>query len=307
MPETASGASAGPPVNTGGSSVAATVSGASATWPAKLNTGCGGAGWCRQFIGVNGDGGISGMPAADGDAQVSVICPAKMYNKKCPICEAHAVAKKEGDEEAARELAPRLQVVSWVVNMKDTSAGPMLWSMGFRMDSDFIKLTRDPESGALLQVDNPEEGFNVHFQRQGTTVKDTRYSGLIVARKPSAIEEAWLEYAVAHPVPSTLVKRDYDEIKALYEGAGSTTDDDDKPAEVKPKAEVADEKPKFQSKVRPKEPEPEPEQAAAEPEQSDTPEADKKPPASAAAAASGMSKADELRAKLAARKAAQAK
>ena len=242
-----------------------------------------------------------------GPDRASVICPAKMYNKKCPICEAYAAAKKEGDEEAAKELAPRLQVVSWVVNMKDTSAGPMLWSMGFRMDSDFIKLTRDPESGALLQVDNPEEGFNVHFQRQGTTVKDTRYSGLIVARKPSAIEEAWLEYAVAHPVPSTLVKRDYDEIKALYEGAGSAIDDDDKPAEVKPKAEVADEKPKFQSKVRPKEPEPEPEQAAAEPEQSDTPEADNKPPASVAAATSGMSKADELRAKLAARKAAQAK
>ena len=136
-------------------------------------------------------------------------------------------------------------------------------------------------------------------------MKDTRYSGLIVARKPSAIEEAWLEYAVAHPVPSTLVKRDYDEIKALYEGAGSATDDDDKPAEVKPKAEVADEKPKFQSKVRPKEPEPEPEQAADEPEQSDTPEADNKPPASVAAAASGLSKADELRAKLAARKAAK--
>src|SRR6185295_2419331 len=85
-----------------------------------------------------------------GPERASVLCLSKMFGKKCPICEEQAAARKANDEERAKELAPRLQVVSWIMDMKDTAAGPMLWSIGFRMDSDFIKLTRDRESGDLL-------------------------------------------------------------------------------------------------------------------------------------------------------------
>jgi len=232
-----------------------------------------------------------------GPDRASVLCLSKMENKRCPICEARDAARKAGDEEAAKELAPRLQVVSWVMNMRDTAAGPMLWSIGFRMDSDFIKLTRDRESGELLQIDNPEEGYNVSFQREGTTQTTTRYSGFQTSRKPSAIEESWLEYVVAHPVPTTFVHRTYEEVKALFEGADNKGEDEE---EKKP---VADEQPaKFVSKkaaVR------EPEPVADEEQQEEQEEAaPAKAPPAAAAAASGMSKADELRAKLAARKAA---
>lgn len=237
-----------------------------------------------------------------GPERASVLCLSKMYGKKCPICEEQAAARKASDEERAKELAPRLQVVSWVMDMKDTAAGPMLWPIGFRMDSDFIKLTRDRESGELLQIDNPQEGYNVSFQREGTTQTTTRYSGFQTSRKPSAIEEAWLEYVVEHPVPSTLVHRDYDEVKKLFEGNDAASDDDEK----KPAEET---KPKFVSKVRtPTVKEPEPEEAVAE-EPTKEAEEEKPPfdpdPPKTAATVSGMSKAEELRAKLAARKAAQ--
>ena len=236
-----------------------------------------------------------------GPERASVLCLSKMYGKKCPICEAQAVARKDGDEERVRELAPRLQVVSWIVNMKDTAQGVMLWSMSFKMDSNFIQLTRDRESGELLQIDNPEEGYNVSFTRKGTTMKDTEYSGYQTSRKPSAIEMAWLEYAVAHPIPSTFVHRDYDEIKALFEGNDKKTEEtaeaeEAKEAETKPDTNT---KPAFVSKrSAPKEPEPE---AVGEVE--GTAEEAEKPAADAAAEA-GMSSADKLRAKLAARKAA---
>lgn len=233
-----------------------------------------------------------------GPERASVLCLSKMYGKKCPICEAQAAARKAGDEELAKELGARMQVVSWVMNMKDTSAGPQIYSMSFRMDSDFIKLTRDRESGEIYQIDNPEEGYNVSYQREGTTQTTTKYSGFQLARKASSIQEDWLEYVVAHPIPVALVNRDYDEVKALFEGNDKKSDD---AAETSnPPAEV---KPKFVSKVA-KKPEPEeaaePEAKEAEPEVAATPE---KPKPVAAAAASGMTKADELRAKLAARKA----
>ena len=233
-----------------------------------------------------------------GPDRASVLCLSKMFNKKCPICEAQAAARKANDEESAKELAPRLQVVSWVVNMKETSLGPLLWSVGFRMDSDIIKLTRDRESGELLQIDNPEEGYNVSFQREGTTVTNTRYSGWQTSKRPSAIEEKWLAYVIAHPVPDTFVHRTYDEVKALFEGADKT---EDKP-DTKPDEE---EKPKFVSKLKstPKvDPEPEPESGADE--QAAEPEAEEPEKSKTAAEASGMSAADKLRAKLAARKAA---
>lgn len=231
----------------------------------------------------------------------SVLCLNKMYNKRCPICEAQAAARKAGDEEGAKELAPRLQVLSWIVNMKDTAAGPMLWGIGFRMDSDFIKLTKDRESGEILQIDNPEEGYNVSFQREGTTVTNTRYSGFQTSKKPSAITEAWLQYALDHPLPSVLVHRDYDEIEALFKGA-ATEDEAEKPAAKEPETKERP-KPTFVSKKSEPEPETAPEQETAdEPETEAEAETSPTPAPKAAAAASGMSKADELRAKLAARK-----
>jgi hypothetical protein len=235
-----------------------------------------------------------------GPERASVLCLAKMEGKKCPICEAQAAARKAGDEELAKELAPRMQVISWIMNMKDTATGPQLYSVSFRMDSDFIKLTRDRESGEIYQIDNPEEGYNVSYQREGTTQTTTKYSGFQLGRKPSAIQEDWLEYVVAHPVPETLVRRDYDEVKALFEGKGAAAETDDtKPAETA--AEPA--RPKLVSKIRKPEPEQvsEPENETTEPEAKAAPE---KPEPNTTAAASGMSKAEELRAKLAARKAA---
>ena len=239
-----------------------------------------------------------------GPERGSVLCLSKMFGKKCPICEEQAAARKANDEERAKELSPRLQVVSWVMDMKDTAAGPMLWSIGFRMDSDFIKLTRDRESGELLQIDNPEEGYNVSFQREGTTQTTTRYSGFQTSRKPSAIEEGWLEYVVEHPVPSTLVHRDYDEVRKLFEGNDATEDEEEKPKSAK----TEEEKPKFVSKkATPKEEPAETAQEAVEEPATDVdPPFDTKPDKPAAAAAtSGSSTADALRAKLAARKAAQ--
>ena len=240
-----------------------------------------------------------------GPNRASVLCLSKMFGKRCPICEEQAAAKKAGDEERAGELAPRLQVVSWIVNMKDTAAGPLLWAIGFRMDSDFIKLTRDPEDGSVQQLDNPEEGFNVHFKREGTTQTSTRYSGFMASRKPSSIEEAWLEYAVAHPVPTTLVHRTYDEVKALFDGADDKKKDEPEAKPAAPAAEVEEEKPRARPKLTAPVKEPEPETAADEPEAADEPAEETKPTPPSEAATSGMSKAEALRAKLAARKAAK--
>lgn len=241
-----------------------------------------------------------------GPERASVLCNAKMFGKKCPICEAQAAARKAGDEELAKELGERTQVVSWIVDMKDTSKGPQLYSIGFRMDSDFIKLTRDRESGEIYQIDNPEEGYNVSFQREGTGLT-TKYSGYQLGRKASSIQADWLAYVVEHPLPEVLVHRDYDEVKKLFEGNDAAGEDDDKP-DAAAKAPMED-KPKFVSRVKtpPKPAEPEPEEATEE-AQADEPEAETpaetiKPKANVAAAASGMSAADKLRVKLAARKA----
>jgi len=230
-----------------------------------------------------------------GPERASVLCLAKMYGKKCPICEEQAAARKAGNEELAKELGPRMQVVSWIVNMKDTAIGPQLYSVSFRMDSDYIKLTRDRESGEIYQIDNPEEGYNVSFQREGTTQTATKYSGFQLARKASAIQEEWLEYIMAHPVPTTLVQRSYDEVKALFEGNDKTDKDDEKPAE--------ETKPKFISKLKKAEPEPAAEEVDPPFETEKQEEVANEVEKPKAAAASGMSKAEELRAKLAARKA----
>lgn len=161
-----------------------------------------------------------------GPESATVLCLAKMKGKPCPLCEARLKANRADDEELAKELAPRQQSLVWLVNMKAKDDGPMIWAMGWTVEREFAKLSRDKESGASLLLDDPDEGYNIGFEREGERDR-TRYGGFQVGRRASSIDDEWLNYVTEHPLPDCLVWRDYDEIQALFEGSPSSGDDDD--------------------------------------------------------------------------------
>lgn len=147
----------------------------------------------------------------------TVICLYKSGRGPCPICEAHARAEAAGREDA-KELKPTRRVLVWLLNRKaGEEKKPLLWAMPWTVDRDISKICRDRESGELYMIDHPEQGFDISFDKEGESFQ-TKYTGFQISRRPSSVDKKHIDYVCQHPLPDTLLWRDYDEVQALFEG-----------------------------------------------------------------------------------------
>jgi len=206
-----------------------------------------------------------------GPDRASIICINHMQNKKCPICEARQRAQRTGDEELARELQANKRVLVWMLDRKDEAKGPMIWSMPWTLDRDFVKVSKDRATGEYYQIDDPENGYDISFDKTGEGIA-TKYMGTQVARRPSSVDQDIIDFIAEEPLPNAIVYLSYDEIKSIYEGGTSDDDaDTDRPA-AKPNgaAASANGNGAARAKIQPRgsaakakapEPEPEPEEA----------------------------------------------
>jgi len=163
-----------------------------------------------------------------GPDKASVLCPYRMAEQPCPLCEIRARAEKQGDEDLAKELRPSKRVLVWVIDRKDEDKGPVVWGMPWTLDRDISKVSRDRTTGKFYFVDHPDEGFDIYFDREGEGI-GTKYTGVQLARRATSVDEHWIEYVQEHPLPETLLVRDYNEIKELYEGTRATETKEEPP------------------------------------------------------------------------------
>jgi len=159
-----------------------------------------------------------------GPNKAAVLCPRKMKNQHCPLCEAQERAAREGDKELADELNAGKRVLCWIIDLKDREKGPQVYPMPWKTDAAFCKLARDPRTGDTYELDNPDNGHNVSFERVGEGIS-TKYEAHRIESRPSSVSTQFLEFIEEFPLPSTLIWRDYDEIKRLYEGEDATSSD----------------------------------------------------------------------------------
>jgi hypothetical protein len=160
-----------------------------------------------------------------GPGRAVVLCLRSHKNRKCPLCEAQVAADKDGDEESAKALKVNRRVLVWILDRDDEAKGPQLWAMPASLDKDITKATEDRQTHATLNIDDPVEGHDVYFDKEGSRLT-TKYNGVQVARRPSKVAGKWMEYVVKNPLDTVLRWRNYTEMLALYEGG--TADDDDK-------------------------------------------------------------------------------
>lgn len=174
-----------------------------------------------------------------GPQNATVLCLAKHNRGRCPICEAHAVAEAAGREDAKSLRAGR-RVVAWILDLRDDKVKtPKVFSMPWSLDRDITKICKDKDTGEVYAIDDPEEGYNVGFDREGE-VPMVKYVGLQLARRPSTVDEAALDFIVEHPIPDIFTWRSYDEVVALFEGAGpSETPKAEPEVAAEPPAKVA--------------------------------------------------------------------
>jgi hypothetical protein len=163
--------------------------------------------WLHQYIGPQ---------------QATVLCPLKHNKGKCPVCEAYSKGEAQGkDYDSLYEFKAVRRVLAYFLNRnaeRENKDCIQAWAMPWKFDRDVSKLCRDPITGELYQIDHPEAGFDLTFDKDGEP-PTINYSGAQIARNPSSVSEKWLDYVVANPLPNCLHWRTYDEIMLLFEGA----------------------------------------------------------------------------------------
>lgn len=161
-----------------------------------------------------------------GPDNAAYLCLQKMKNKPCPVCDERKRAVAEGDMEYADELRPSQRVISYVFDRTRPREGALAWSISKRMDQDILRLCVDPKTGDTLEIDHPEDGYDLSFSREGQGLK-TRYNGLQIARRSSPLDDdKALDFVQANPLPDQLIFYSYDHIASMFSGKAKGKDDD---------------------------------------------------------------------------------
>lgn len=99
----------------------------------------------------------------------SFVCIEKMKlsKERCPICDAYRTVKSFGNDELAKNLAPKERFLFQVIDTSDKpqSDGLLILDTPSTLKNQIIDLCHPPRKG-LYNVSDPEEGREVVFKRQ---------------------------------------------------------------------------------------------------------------------------------------------
>lgn len=146
------------------------------------------------------------------------LCLKKMKNESCPICDERSRAAREGDDELSDELKWRQRVACYVIVRGQEREGPMLWFMPKSFDTDLAKISTDKKDGSVYDVADPDEGYDVSFEREGQGL-NTKYQGLVIDRRKSPLSDDdreyddWIKFISDHPIPDVLIFRTQEELE----------------------------------------------------------------------------------------------
>lgn len=169
-----------------------------------------------------------------GPDEQAYLCLQKMKGEDCPICEERkkADADGDGDDDYAKELKPKQRVLVAVIDRDNEKEGVLAWSMPWTIDKDLISRSQDKRTGEVLSLDDPNEGYDVEFKKEGKG-KGTKYIGIALARRESPLgNKKWLEWIQDNPLPTLLQYFDYDHIASVFGGTSSKSKGRDKSHDV---------------------------------------------------------------------------
>jgi hypothetical protein len=151
----------------------------------------------------------------------------------CAVCDEIKRANRENEADYAKEMRPYKRVLVWVIDRDKEGEGPQLYPMPWTIERDIATLSVDKRTKEIFYVDEPEDGYDVEFHREGTTQTNTKYSAVRIARRSSPLsddeDEAndWLRFVGENPLRNVLVLFEYDHIEKSFAGKEEEEEDDD--------------------------------------------------------------------------------
>lgn len=147
------------------------------------------------------------------------ICLDHTFGKtgECPVCQERPRVE-HSNREKANQLRPRKKIAVYVINRDDPTEDVLVWLMPPTLDAELCVKAVDQRTGEVFQLDDPENGYDVIFNKEGFGV-DAKYANIGIARRASPISDnpeqaaEWLEYIIENPLPDVLVIHDAERIK----------------------------------------------------------------------------------------------
>jgi len=173
--------------------------------------------WAHSYVGSNNG---------------TYLCPRKMKNKPCAICDVEKETRDSGDKEEASQLAARQRYLFWALDRDDEKAGAKIVEMSWTLDQSVASLLINKRTGKVIALDHPTEGRDVTIQRRGQGL-NTKYYGQRIESEATPIlddEEEMdelLEYVRENPIPSLLKFYDNEYLEGIISGTAPDPDDDD--------------------------------------------------------------------------------
>jgi hypothetical protein len=168
-------------------------------------------------------------------------------HKRCPICEELSRLGPRATTEDRQLLSPREAVLYYIVDREKPKEGVQVWMVSPTAEAQIAAQTVDKRRGNVLNIIDPDDGYDLSFMRQGMTKNKTRYLGYKVDRDPSPLSESersynrWLDEISERPLPSLLNFYTPDQIEEELYGKGKDDDDDDRPRKGKARSRDDDE------------------------------------------------------------------
>jgi hypothetical protein len=185
----------------------------------------------------------------------SYLSLGKMNGEFDPLAEARRQAQKEGREKLAKALNPSQRVLMWIIDRQDEDEGPQLWDAPQTVDKAIANICMDPDTKEVVFLDDPEDGCDLRFFREGKGL-NVKYDGSqMKLLKPGPIHEdeglaqEWLDYIQEHPVPNCLQFYSADHISTVFDGQAGDRDDTEED-EKQPRRSRRDDPPFDEDKPR---------------------------------------------------------
>lgn len=172
----------------------------------------------------------------------SYLSLSKMKQEADPLQEARKEAERDGDKELTKALSPNQRILMWLIDRNDEDEGPQLWAAPFTVDKAFANLSFDEDTKDVVFIDDPEQGCDIRFYKEGTGLTTKYDASKMRLMKPShlhedqGLQDEWLAFIQDNPLPTVLNFYDYDHIAAVFGGQVRVNPKDDPEAEVKPRS-----------------------------------------------------------------------
>lgn len=153
-----------------------------------------------------------------GADESTFVCLRKMYGEPCPVCEQYEKMKeKNPDDEALKDLAPKLRYLFLVVDIKskDTEAKGLRWyDAPVVVNDNIAELSQDRRKG-IIDPSDPDDGRDIEFTRSGSGL-GTKYKGFRFY-EADPIPDAWMD-DVPEDFEEILKKPSYEEVAQEVNG-----------------------------------------------------------------------------------------